>query len=255
MYWWPKTINRNYPIFGLALYECGIEVIRHHSGLKKKSVSEGRKDRPITELSRKSRSKLAFVVLNTPKQFKSMITLTYPLVFPSDGKQVKRDINKFFLYGKRKWGKFSYLWFLEFQQRDAPHIHVFVTLDEPDIEKRRQFAKMWSNIAAREKADRAKVYAVHYHEKAWERIKSQHGAAGYALKYAMKPYQKFVPEQFQNVGRFWGCSYDALPKPKVKRVPANEVFLREMLRKMGHQAHSWDVLPRYIFLPKEGKTK
>jgi len=47
-----------------------------------------------------------------------------------------------------------------------------------------------------------------------ERIRKEHGARNYAVKYAFKMKQKMVPAAYQNVGRFWGNSRDV--KPVVK---------------------------------------
>jgi hypothetical protein len=53
-----------------------------------------------------------------------MITLTYPSEFPADGRIVKDHWKRM-----RQWltrnGVSSGLWFLEFQERGAPHFHIF----------------------------------------------------------------------------------------------------------------------------------
>lgn len=88
--------------------------------------------------------------------------------------------------------------------------------------------------------------AVHSHRKAWQRIRKKDGAKRYALKYALKPYQKVVPDYFQDVGRFWGCSYDVIPKPIQANVDTDEEEVRNRIS--GHRVGEWDILPEFIIL-------
>jgi hypothetical protein len=68
-----------------------------------------------------------------------------------------------------------------------------------------------------------------------ERIRKPDGAARYCLKYAYKCEQKAVPEQYRNVGRFWGCSRDVTPeKPRV--IELSELEIRGILA-------DWDYCP------------
>lgn len=255
-WWWPKEINRNYPICGIVLYKSGIQVKRIEGytmcggGPTSQRPQGGRKDRPIVTLSDKSLSRLAFVATNTRVIFKSMMTLTYPFTYPSDGKEVKKDLNKFLVYSQRKWDKYSYLWFLEFQKRGAPHIHILTTEYVVGYRKRSEFAEMWARIASCTADDYRKTRAVHEHPGAWDEIRSEHGAKAYVLKYALKPWQKEVPKEYQNVGRFWGTSKDVTPKAK-RNVPANEASVRALLKSIGHPAHKWTVIPHFIYLRED----
>ena len=45
-----------------------------------------------------------------------------------------------------------------------------------------------------------------------ERVRKPKGARNYAVKYAQKCRQKEVPENYENVGRFWGHSRGIEPK-------------------------------------------
>lgn len=245
MWWQPSLINTDYPISALVLYKSGIKVVRKDVTKRKKRTAT-REERPIMELSDKSLSRLAFVISNTDVEFLSMMTLTYPSVYPSDGKNVKRQLNKFLTYAKRKFGEFSYLWFLEFQRRNAPHIHILTTLDEPTFKQRAIYSNMWAKVVTEDGQERNKVRRVHRHHTAWELIRSEYGAKGYVLKYALKPWQKAVPPQYKNVGRFWGTSRNVKPQP-VRTVPANEVFARMLLKNLDHTTANWDVLPRFIY--------
>lgn len=126
-----------------------------------------------------------------------MITLTYPATYPTDGREVKRHWQRM-----QQWLKYrgiSGFWFLEFQERGAPHIHVFVDGWVPW----RDLRKHWIKVIKPKPEE---------YEDAWaastkvEEIRSpQNCLNSYATKYASKMEQKEVPESYHNVGRFWGC--------------------------------------------------
>ncbi|GAG78505.1 unnamed protein product, partial [marine sediment metagenome] len=74
----------------------GIEIYNSDVVVKREGYAPAVKDRtraPIREFSKKSRQRLAFVASNTECVFKTMITLTYPRVFPGDGRVVKAHLN------------------------------------------------------------------------------------------------------------------------------------------------------------------
>ena len=62
----------------------------------------------------------------------TFITLTYPRVWPSDGKEVKKHLRRFRARLERKFGKLRVMWRMEFQDRGAPHFHLLI-LDAPWI--------------------------------------------------------------------------------------------------------------------------
>jgi hypothetical protein len=98
------------------------------------------------------------------------------------------------------------LWFLEFQKRGAPHIHVLMG---KDVEIDREwFASTWFRIVG---SNDAKHYRVHLHAKQWQKVYSEDGCERYVAKYAHKTFQKVVPEGFENVGRFWGHPHHVKP--------------------------------------------
>ena len=109
-------INSAYPIVQLTHYKNGWQVTR--KSLLQAPPLLGRTGKPIMKLSRKSLSRLAFTVMNTEIKFLTMQTLTYPVMFPLDGKEVKKHLNAMLTYQRRHIGEMSYLWFLEFQKRD-----------------------------------------------------------------------------------------------------------------------------------------
>jgi hypothetical protein len=136
-----------------------------------------------------------------------MYTLTYPCGFPSNGVEVKKHLKEFLRRLKRTavtngfdQDRYSAFWFLEFQERGAPHFHIFCNYYERN---KQWISKQWYEIVGSED---------HRHMLAGtrvERIRSgRGGTASYAKKYAQKQEQKIVPNGYDNVGRFWGISGD-----------------------------------------------
>lgn len=145
----------------------------------------------IKELSDASLRRMKLHCRNMPHA-SYIITLTYPKEFPSDGKRVKRHLE-----AMREWFRragVSVFWFLEFQERGAPHYHLFT--DNPVDAK--ELSKKWYQVVGSgdEKHLRAGTQI--------QRIRKPHAIAAYAAKYATKAEQKTVPEGYSNVGRFWG---------------------------------------------------
>lgn len=193
----------------------GIEIYSSDVVVKREGCAPAVKDRtraPIREFSKKSRQRLAFVASNTDVVFRTMITLTYPGQYPHDGKAVKKHLNRFLLWFKRDTGKVSVLWFLEFQARGAPHVHILADRMVPSNEQERSGLRLrvssaWYRIVG--SGDLRHLAA----GTRTERLRSLEGGRRYAVKYAMKMKQKVVPELYRNVGRFWGCTRDVPPKP------------------------------------------
>lgn len=196
-------------VVGVNVYRNDAEVVRKGRRLPVEYAPR----REVTEFSWASRRRLAFVASNTSVTFRTFTHLTYPREFPCDGRQVKHNLNAFLVWFKRDRGVFSYLWFLEFQRRGAPHVHVLTSS---------QFPRGWQNA----KSLRFRVSAQWYrivgsgdsrHLGAGTRVarvRSHEGARRYAVKYSMKMEQKRVPSAYRNVGRFWGASRDVKPSPE-----------------------------------------
>lgn len=199
----------------------------------------------VKRLSRRSLERLIFMTTETGVKFKSMLTLTYPEEYPRDGYKVKSDLNRMLIWIKRNLGA-DYLWFLEFQARGAPHVHVLLDVYP---HSRWRVAGAWASIVvAEEEMGWLDVCKVHAHDKQWQAIRHPDGARRYVAKYAAKRDQKAVPEDYSNVGRFWGASVRV--KSTVNKgvyFDANEDWIRGMLEALGHRCADWDVLPRYIF--------
>ena len=120
--------------------------------------------------------------------FHRRLTVTYPRKFPLDGNKLRRDREAL-----KKWltrrgvGAF---WYLEWQGRGAPHLHLLLTAPVP----KHEIADAWYQIVG--SGDER-------HRRAGTRIellREPHAAAAYAAKQE----QKQVPEEYGDVGRLWG---------------------------------------------------
>jgi len=230
------------PVQHVQVYKQDVVVIRAAGKAKDTTPERGE----ITEFSKKSRRRLAFVACNTDVEFKTMITLTYPREFPSDGHKVKEDFRAFLEWLTRDLGaRPSYLWFLEFQQRGAPHIHLLIDYELPRVWVQETIDVNGHEITRsvpREQARQDTKHLRHRVSASWyrivgsrdprhlsagtrvERIRKRDGAKRYATKYAFKMRQKRVPPDYRNVGRFWGCSRNVVPQPvQTHRVTEDDV--------------------------------
>lgn len=254
-----ELVNAAYPVDRIEVFKNGsIRVIR--KDLTQGQTKSTQPDRSsIKVLSSKSRMRLALVAIETRTEFETLITLSYPQVWPQSGKEVKLDIKKFLRQMEKEFEMFRYLWFLEFQKRGAPHVHIFTDLPEPTYQQREQMAWVWafdclhlSSYAYTQLSPRRETslvescVLVHRHPAAWQKIRDDNGARRYVLKYATKTHQKAVPEAFRNVGRFWGTDHlTGKVEPQVS-VPMSELLLREILREHRPDIAAWEVLPEVI---------
>lgn len=196
-------------VTGVTLYKCDVVVRR--TGGRRNHDPPPRGD--VVHFSYKARQRLAFVAANTPVRFLTMITLTYPSEYSNDGLAVKRHFREFLQFCRRDLGTPFYLWFLEFQRRGAPHLHLLLDWPLPRSRQavqavRFRVASTWYRIVG--SGDEKHLAA----GTRTERLRSSEGGARYAVKYACKMRQKVVPVQYQNVGRFWGCSRAVIPRPE-----------------------------------------
>lgn len=164
----------------------------------------------ITEWSKKSRARCERHIRNVPEgSILAFLTLTYPSAFSNDGKRIKRDLASMVKRLKRM-GVDDGIWFLEFQKRGAPHVHCFVS--KWPVGGSGAVAKAWYEVVGS-----GDVKHLHWHEgklsgrPCLEYMRVPHAASYYACKYAVKSEQKDVPEDYLNVGRFWGCWGDLKP--------------------------------------------
>jgi len=204
----------------VTVYARDVVVKRKWVGLQ--SPPPGGTRGVIAGLSRAARRRLLLTARNL-QGLCVLLTLTYPAEFPVDGRRVKRDWSVM-----RKWlvrRGVSGLWFLEFQERGAAHVHVFLTGPVPKDE----VSEAWYGIVA--SGDTRHLRA----GTSIEWLRAPHAPAAYAAKYAVKQSQKVVPLEFSEVGRFWGL-FGGL---RVERVQvAGELVLVSGVIRTARRAHN-----------------
>lgn len=168
--------------------------------------------------SARSLRNFLFLARNCDCDFLSMITLTYPGQFSSDGRRVKKHLEAFredYLKRYQRRG----LWWLEFQMRGAPHFHILSEVDLRECgdlvlkrRRRKDYDASYSTCQVEEDWISRRWFEIvgsgdERHLRAgcsWEVVEKNEGALRYAASHAAKSKQKQVPEGYQNVGRFWG---------------------------------------------------
>lgn len=248
-------VNEHYPIVAVRFYPNGAEIVRR--GETAILRSRGKRNH-IEELSQKSLCKLAFTGQNLNCQLLSMLCLTCGDIYPRDGIVFKEALNRVLSSLRYRYKPFEYLWFLEFQKRGAPHIHVLTNVRDPSAPDRRWLAKTWAksllshSLRLREydedalaKSER-KLIRQHRRLKVWEAIRKENGATRYITKYATKTQQKTVPADFARVGRFWGVSSGAKPRP-LSTNGASELGMRIHLANKNHPVAEYSVLPKLVW--------
>jgi len=203
----PQSEYKLPPIRGIKIYSSDVVVKRY--GHKNKAMP-GKRGK-VKEFSLAARKRLAFVAANTDVDFTAMITLTYPADYPQNGAESKAH-RKRFLWWLRNgpWGIDTYLWFIEFQRRGAPHYHVLIRERVGAADSFRRFqwdcAQSWNGIVGGDN--------IHLREGTHtERLRTSEGGRHYCVKYAQKMRQKLVPAAYENVGRFYGYSRNVKPRP------------------------------------------
>lgn len=169
--------------------------------------------------------RLRFLLRNTIDQMEYEVGLTYPNEFPTNGLLVKQHFHK--LRMRLNYHGYKNIWILEFQGRGAPHFHMLLNKEITE----EALAKMWFNIV---KSGDIKHLGHGVHV---GKIRSKERMSHYFVKYLSKQDQKFVPEEYHNVGRFWGASRDLL-QCTVKKFYGNLEDIRE-LKKQVRPMRRW----------------
>jgi len=159
----------------------------------KQSKSVSRRG-PISHYSKRSIKRLKFLLRNTADMWKGLITLTYPAEFPRDGRVCKKHLNAFLQFLRRRG--IRYVWVSEFQERGALHYHIFV---DKYISKEEVATRWYSIVGSGDEKHLLAGTRV-------EAIRSKGMVFHYISSYISKLAQKQVPEDFVDVGRFWGSS-------------------------------------------------
>jgi len=257
-----NTDSQAFPVSKIVVYPGLALEVKRESKLLGQRVARG--DRvAITELSRRGLKHLAFVAIVTSPLFSSMLTLTYGEQFPAELKVVKRQLTLALTWIRRKYGPFDYLWFAEFQQRGAIHVHIMLSILPPHgpADDLVDWSRFWANTTVRRhnwqysrlvdhKLFHVKqsVQDFNRHRAVWQVLNSQEGARRYVAKYAKKAKQKKVPWFIRDVGRFWGTSRGIKDKVEKHEIDLNEDELRQYLYNNGAKPSEWDWLPKYVWL-------
>jgi hypothetical protein len=141
--------------------------------------------------------RLRFTIDNFMADFVAFVTLTYPACAPKSGLVVKAHFRALVERGRRAglMKNQSWVWWLEFQERGAPHIHFLST----GWIGKQWIAQSWADVTGGDARVATRI----------EGLRTPAAAGAYAAKYASKQVQKVVPEEFIDVGRFWGVVGEA----------------------------------------------
>ncbi len=160
----------------------------------------------------------------------ALVTYTYPREFTCDGLLVRRHREAMKMRWTRKWGPPKGAWVLEFQKRGAPHLHTYVGLpDVPEAVLLQWAKRAWYEIVGSE--DWRHLYQGVDVQRCFYGRAEENGrrVADYFWRESGKWEQKQVPDDYLNVGRFWG--YWGL-KPEVERTSVSVHEWVEMRRLM-----------------------
>jgi hypothetical protein len=131
------------------------------------------------------------------------VTLTYPMVFPTDGRVAQRHLRSFYRRWSRAYGAPAGVWKREFQRRGAVHYHLALVAPSDVSVKAMQawVASVWFDIV--KSGDDLHLLAgtsVEVGRYEPSRYFAGHGSHGRDEK----GYQNQVPEGFVMPGRWWG---------------------------------------------------
>jgi len=256
------------PIVAVKNHGNGVLEIKRECLLQSSPFGDnGRKGRKIKMLTNKSLQKLIATVQATDIEFYTMLTLTYPKIFPNNGQEVKADLNGMLSYLRSKW-EFEYLWFIEFQKRGAPHFHILTDHRSITPSMRLGLAEVWvkkiinsdwfiaQTVIESVNCDKCEydvmtrhvknAFAVVLHRDTWQFVRDLDGAKKYVTKYASKPEQKEVPKNYRDVGRFWGCSKGVRLGDGVQK-KTTEKQLQRFLFEQDHPTAKFDMLPKFVY--------
>jgi len=162
----------------------------------------------VVRLTEASRSRMVRYLEDAEARYQYMATLTVGAEWSRDGAAFKTALDRWLCWfqgeqvkGSSDPGAESAFWFLEFQKRGAPHVHVFYTRRVPW----QLAAAKWAQCLGDETVE---LTGTRFESLAKGQNVKPHRMRGrlcaYARKYAHKVEQKLVPEDYRNVGRFWG---------------------------------------------------
>jgi hypothetical protein len=120
-------------------------------------------------------------------------------------------------------------WYLEFQQRGAPHFHGLISKGVDGKELR----KIWYKIVGSNDPKHLRRGA-HIAP-----IRTSEGMLHYLTGYLTKQEQKTVPEEYRSLGRFWGYSRSLLDPYIIKIIFGTQSELRAFRAKHIRPIRRW----------------
>jgi hypothetical protein len=212
-------------LFALSVRPTGVtfRVMVPGAGLRVLAPVRGEGRRQVRAFSARSRRRLMERASDLGESHRAevMVTLTMPGEWESvcaSGRAFKRHVQAMRKrlvrhldgLGVLAWGA---LWWLEFQVRGAPHLHI--VLWGPELAALDMDAfRVWASEAWSEVVGHQDPHEREKHLAAGTRVeRMRRSDFGYATKYASKMRQKAVPAGFQGVGRFWGTWRHVNPAP------------------------------------------
>ncbi len=112
---------------------------------------------------------------------------------------------------------------MEFQKRGALHFHIFLN---GEVAKEEVSAAWYRIVGSGDERHLRAGTRV-------EALREHHAAAAYAAKYASKADQKDVPEEFTDVGRFWG-TFGGVEAVPVAQASYEQVLLNVETGELRH---------------------
>lgn len=157
----------------------------------------------VTDFTYKSMERMKYTLEDCLDSLNFVLVLTYPKTFPTDGLKVRRDREAFLRWLKRQ-GVTSYFWLQEFQLRGAPHLHMMLS---------KAVNKYLCQLAWYKIVQSGDLY--HLAQGVYfDVVQDKEKLGNYFIAHATKQGQKELPENYNNSGRWWGCSTDFTCKPK-----------------------------------------
>lgn len=176
--------------------------------------------------SDKSRAGLRFLAENSARPLVSQFGLTYHDKWPTDGRICKAQLNAWLVALRRILPGVGYLWLLEFQKRNAPHFHVFLTVP-PSSDEWQKLCAAWIRITEGDEVQ----HWWHSPQRGETWIPWDMTTANYLCKYLDKEAQKAIPDGYTAFGRFWGNSRCLKPLPGLT-IPLEDV---DHLQQVDHE--------------------
>lgn len=207
----------------------------------------GGKRGAVTGFSAGSRRRLTFK-LNTLKrgQLPIFVTLTFPENYP-DVQEAKRLCRALLRKLRKEFPHIGLFWKLEPQTRGAPHFHLLIW-NYSEYILRRFIPKIWYEIAGQGDENHLLFHlgCLPRSQHCVQQVRSWNGVMYYVAKY----FSKEIVENWDNPGRFWGCSgKEYLPWADILEFPVTEkqatIFFRLFRRVMHIRAKQWHSLRLY----------